>query len=107
MFQSNQAYAAFSGLIPGFPAWLFGLILAGLAAFVIIGGIRRIGAVAEKLVPAMAIIYAVACLFVILVNFTQVPAAIGTIISQAFAPSAAFGGIIGVMVQGIRRSSFL
>jgi AGCS family alanine or glycine:cation symporter len=106
MFQSNQAYAAFSGLVPGFPAWLFGLILAGLAAFVIIGGIQRIGAVAEKLVPAMAVIYAIACLFVILVNFTQVPAAIGTIISQAFAPSAAFGGIIGVMVQGIRRSSF-
>jgi AGCS family alanine or glycine:cation symporter len=51
MFQSNQAYAAISGLIPGLPAWIFGLILAGLAAFVIIGGIRRIGAVAEKLVP--------------------------------------------------------
>lgn len=106
MFQSNQAYAAFSSIIPGLPAWLFGLVLAGLAAFVIIGGIRRIGAVAEKLVPAMALIYAVACIFVILVNFTQVPAAIGTIISQAFAPSAAVGGIVGVMVQGIRRSSF-
>ena len=47
MFQSNQAYAAISSLIPGLPAWVFGLILASLAAFVIIGGIRRIGAVAE------------------------------------------------------------
>jgi AGCS family alanine or glycine:cation symporter len=106
MFQSNQAYAAFSSLIPGLPAWLFGLVLASLAAFVIIGGIRRIGAVAEKLVPAMAIIYALACIFVIVVNLPQVPAAIGTIISEAFAPSAAVGGIVGVMVQGIRRSSF-
>jgi AGCS family alanine or glycine:cation symporter len=106
MFQSNQAYAAISGLIPGLPAWVFGLILAGLAAFVIIGGIRRIGAVAEKLVPAMAIIYAIACLFVIVVNIGQVPAAIGTIISQAFAPTAVAGGIVGVIVQGIRRSSF-
>lgn len=106
MFQSNQAYAAFSALVPGLPAWAFGLVLASLAAFVIIGGIRRIGAVAEKLVPAMALIYAVACLFVIIINIGQVPAAIGTILSEAFAPSAAVGGIIGVMVQGIRRSSF-
>ncbi|MFE4107692.1 alanine/glycine:cation symporter family protein [Almyronema epifaneia] len=106
MFQSNQAYAAISSLIPGLPAWLFGVILAALAAFVIIGGIRRIGAVAEKLVPAMAAIYAIACLFVIVVNIAQVPAAIGTIISEAFVPSAAVGGIVGVMVQGIRRSSF-
>ena len=106
MFQSNQAYAAISGLIPGLPAWIFGLILAGLAAFVIIGGIRRIGAVAEKLVPAMAAIYAIACLFVIVVNITEVPAAIGTIISQAFAPTAVTGGLVGVIVQGIRRSSF-
>ncbi|MGB5973652.1 MAG: alanine/glycine:cation symporter family protein, partial [Nodosilinea sp.] len=106
MFQSNQAYAAISSLIPGLPAWLFGLILASLAGFVIIGGIRRIGAVAEKLVPAMAAIYAIACLFVIVVNITQVPAAIGTIVSEAFAPSAAVGGVVGVMVQGIRRSSF-
>ncbi|MBW4655777.1 MAG: alanine:cation symporter family protein [Kaiparowitsia implicata GSE-PSE-MK54-09C] len=106
MFQSNQAYAAISGIVPGFPAWLFGLILAALSAFVIIGGIRRIGAVAEKLVPAMALIYVLACLFVLVVNAGQVPAAIGTIISEAFSPTAVGGGIVGVMVQGIRRSSF-
>ncbi|MEM9487317.1 MAG: alanine/glycine:cation symporter family protein [Cyanobacteria bacterium P01_F01_bin.116] len=106
MFQSNQAYAAMAGLFPGLPAWVFGLILAGLAAFVIIGGIRRIGAVAEKLVPAMAAIYAIACLFVIFSNISEVPAAIGTIVSEAFAPTAVAGGIVGVMVQGIRRSSF-
>ncbi|MGF1457878.1 MAG: alanine/glycine:cation symporter family protein [Leptolyngbyaceae cyanobacterium] len=106
MFQSNQAYAAISSLIPGLPAWIFGVILATLAAFVIIGGIRRIGAVAEKLVPAMAAIYVIACLFVIVVNVGQVPAAVGTIISQAFAPTAIAGGIVGVIVQGIRRSSF-
>ncbi|MDB9493010.1 alanine/glycine:cation symporter family protein [Spirulina major CS-329] len=106
MFQSNQAYAAISGLLPGIPAWLFGLVLAALAGFVIIGGIRRIGAVAEKLVPAMAVIYAVACLFVIVANITAVPAAVATIFREAFAPSAAVGGIVGVMVQGIRRSSF-
>ncbi|MGC1215976.1 MAG: alanine/glycine:cation symporter family protein [Phormidesmis sp.] len=106
MFQSNQAYAAISGLIPGLPAWLFGLILAALSAFVIIGGIKRIGAVAEKLVPAMAALYVLACLIVIVVNIGQVPDAVGTIISEAFVPKAAVGGLVGVMVQGIRRSSF-
>jgi AGCS family alanine or glycine:cation symporter len=54
----------------------------------------------------MAAIYAIACLFVIVVNITEVPAAIGTIISEAFAPTAVAGGLVGVMVQGIRRSSF-
>ncbi len=106
MFQSNQAYAAISGIIPGLPAWLFGIILAALSAFVIIGGIRRIGAVAEKLVPAMALVYILACLFVLLVNITEIPAAIGTIISEAFNPTAVGGGIVGVIVQGVRRSAF-
>lgn len=106
MFQSNQAYAAVSGIVPGLPAWLFGLILAALAAAVIIGGIKRIGAVTEKLVPAMAILYVLACLVVIFFNIAQVPSAIGTIVSEAFVPKAAVGGFIGVVVQGIKRSSF-
>lgn len=106
MFQSNQAYAAISGLIPALPAWLFGLVLAALSGFVIIGGIKRIGAVAEKLVPAMAVLYILACLTVIVANITEVPAAVGTIVGEAFVPKAAVGGIVGVMVQGIRRSSF-
>ncbi|MGB7086216.1 MAG: alanine/glycine:cation symporter family protein, partial [Phormidesmis sp.] len=106
MFQSNQAYASISGLFPGLPAWLFGLVLAALAAFVIIGGIKRIGSVAEKLVPAMAVLYILACLTVIIVNIAQVPSAVATIIGEAFVPQAAVGGIVGVMVQGIRRSAF-
>lgn len=106
MFQSNQAYAAISGLFPALPAWLFGLVLAALSGFVIIGGIKRIGSVAEKLVPAMAVLYILACFTVIFANFAQVPAAIGTIFSEAFVPKAAVGGVVGVMVQGIRRSSF-
>jgi len=106
MFQANQAYASIAGIFPGIPAWLFGIVLAVLAAVVIIGGIRRIGAVAEKLVPAMAVIYVVACLFVIFANLPQVPGAVATIIREAFSPTAVGGGIVGVMVQGIRRSSF-
>ncbi|WP_228021664.1 alanine/glycine:cation symporter family protein [Vasconcelosia minhoensis] len=106
MFQSNQAYSSIENIFPGLPAWIFGLVLAVLVGVVIIGGIRRIGAVAEKLVPAMALIYIVACLFVIIVNIAQVPAAIATIFTQAFSPEAVAGGIVGVIVQGFRRSAF-
>ncbi|NJN32707.1 MAG: alanine:cation symporter family protein, partial [Synechococcales cyanobacterium RM1_1_8] len=54
----------------------------------------------------MAVIYFVACLAVIVANLSQVPSAIATIVREAFVPQAAFGGVVGVMVQGIRRSSF-
>lgn len=106
MFQSNQAYAAMAGLFPGLPNWLFGLLLAGATAVVIIGGIQRIGAIAGTLVPAMAVIYVLGCLWIILSNLTEVPNAIATVISEAFSPSAVEGGIIGTIVAGIRRATF-
>jgi alanine or glycine:cation symporter, AGCS family len=106
MFQSNQAYAAVAGLIPGFPSWVFGLILAALVSVVIIGGIQRIGAIAGTLVPAMAVIYVLGCLWIILVNLGDVPGAVVTVITEAFSPQAVSGGVVGVIVQGIRRSTF-
>ena len=106
MFQANQSYAAIAQVIPALPSWGYGIIVAALVAVVIIGGIHRIAAVTSKLVPAMAIIYIGACLWIILTNLLEVPAAFGTIISQAFSPQAVTGGIVGVMVQGIRRSAF-
>lgn len=106
MFQANQAYAAVAGLIPSLPSWLFGVLVAILVGFVIIGGIHRIASVTARLVPAMAVIYVLACLWIILTNITEVPNAIGTIVSQAFSPTAIEGGMIGVLVQGIRRSAF-
>ncbi|MGF1604413.1 MAG: alanine/glycine:cation symporter family protein [Thermosynechococcaceae cyanobacterium] len=106
LFQANQSYAAVKNVIPGFPDWLFGLIIAALAALVILGGIKRIGSVAEKLVPGMAVLYILSCLVVLLGNLQHLPVAIGEIFNGAFSPSAGVGGIIGVMVQGIKRSSF-
>jgi alanine or glycine:cation symporter, AGCS family len=105
LFQANQAYAAVKNVIPGCPAWLFGLVTAALAALVVLGGIKRLGAVAEKLVPGMAIIYILSCLLVFIKNIADLPAAVSLIFQGAFAPSAAVGGIIGVMVQGIKRFS--
>ncbi|MGF1521401.1 MAG: alanine/glycine:cation symporter family protein [Leptolyngbyaceae cyanobacterium] len=108
MFQANQAYAAAANVIPFFEntSWLFGLILVSLVGLVILGGIRRIGAVAGVLVPLMAVIYSLACLWVMLVYFTEVPAAIGTIVSGAFNPEAMAGGVVGVIVVGFQRAVF-
>ncbi|AFZ28839.1 amino acid carrier protein [Gloeocapsa sp. PCC 7428] len=108
MFQANQSYSAIAGVVPLFVgrSWLYGLILGAMVALVIIGGIRRIGGVAEKLVPAMCLIYVLAALWIILTNLPQVPAAFATIVREAFVPQAFTGGFIGVLVQGFRRASF-
>ncbi|MEL6354699.1 MAG: alanine/glycine:cation symporter family protein [Cyanobacteria bacterium J06627_28] len=108
MFQANQAFAAVSNVLPflnGY-SWLFGLFLAAVVGLVIIGGIERIGAVAGFLVPGMAVIYALACFWVILVNLPALPGAIGTIIATAFNPDAIAGGAIGAIVVGFQRAAF-
>jgi AGCS family alanine or glycine:cation symporter len=83
-----------------------GIIMAILVAVVIIGGIKRIASVTDKLVPLMAVVYIVASLVIILAHFTEIPAAIGQIIAGAFTPTAAVGGIAGVIIQGFRRAAF-
>ena len=108
MFQANQAFAAVSNVLPFLESfsWLFGIILAAIVGLVILGGIERIGAVAGVLVPVMAVIYTLACLWVILVNITAVPGAIVTIIRTAFSPEAVAGGAIGAIVIGFQRAAF-
>jgi alanine or glycine:cation symporter, AGCS family len=63
---------------------IVGIIIAFLAGLVILGGIKRIGKVAEKLVPLMAVIYTVAALIIIITNIVDVPAALATIVKTAF-----------------------
>ena len=108
MFQANQAFAAVSNVLPFFEnySWLFGIILAVTVGLVILGGIERIGAVAGVLVPGMAVIYTIACLWVMLVNITAVPGAIITIIRTAFSPEAVAGGAVGAIVIGFQRAAF-
>ena len=108
MFQANQAYAQLSGqfsLLEG-NGPLFGFLLAILVGTVIIGGIKSIAKVTEKIVPFMAGLYVAAALIIILVNITEVGTAFAMIIDGAFAPSAAFGGFIGVLILGFRRAAF-
>ena len=108
MFQANQSFAQISSLIPFFvgKGWLFGLIMAGVVGVVIIGGIKSIAKVTEKVVPFMAVIYVGAALIIILMNITALPSAISAIFTGAFAPAAVAGGAVGALIQGFKRAAF-
>lgn len=102
MVQSNSISEAMNTAF-GLPGWVSGVVIAALTGAVILGGIKRIGAVAEKLIPAMAVIYVVAVLIVLLLNLTALPGALMTIITSAFSPTSAVGGFAGAAVMhGIR-----
>jgi AGCS family alanine or glycine:cation symporter len=73
---------------------------------IIIGGIKRIASVTEKIVPFMALMYVSACLYIILTNFSFVDDAFGMIFTQAFSPQAGLGGLLGVLITGFRRAAF-
>ncbi len=106
MFQANQAAAQFkllSGLDSGFA---FGIIMAVLVAIVIIGGIKRIGQVTEKIVPFMGIMYVGAALVIIFMNITAIPAALAQIWSGVFQNNSLLGGVVGVMIVGFQRAAF-
>ena len=107
--QSNQAalqLASILGLSGGSSGTIIGFFLAVLVGIVIIGGIKRIASVTEKIVPFMAIIYVMACLFIILSNFSYIDDAFGLIFSNAFSMQAGFGGLVGVMIVGFQRAAF-
>ncbi|NNF34269.1 MAG: alanine:cation symporter family protein [Saprospiraceae bacterium] len=108
-FQANQATAQLVtslGLEGGATGFIFGLIFAVLVGIVIIGGIKRIASVTEKVVPFMAVIYVIACLVIIFANISYLDDAFGLIFSQAFTPAAGLGGLIGVLITGFRRAAF-
>ena len=108
MFQSNQAFQLFAsqtGIGAGY-GWLFGLVMAVFVGIVIIGGIKSIASVTDKIVPLMVGVYVVAAIFILIVNIGLIPKAIATIFNGAFAPTAIAGGIVGVIVQGFQRAAF-
>lgn len=89
---------------------ILGILIAALIAMVLLGGIKRIGQVSEKLVPFMAVLYVVLSIGVIILNIDRVPAVFAGIIQGAFNPRAATGGVIGSMFlsmkKGISRGIF-
>ncbi len=95
----------------GIPTWVSGAVSATLVAFVILGGIKRIGAVASKLVPFMGLTYVLSALLVIVLHVDQLPAAIVTIVSEAFTPTAGVAGFAGstfifTLTWGVKRGLF-
>jgi len=110
MFQANQSYAQLSSVFPFLDgasgAIGFGFLLAVLVGLVIIGGIRRIGEVASRLVPFMCTIYVGCGLLILLANATELGSGLATIVGAAFSGEAASGGFVGVLIQGFRRAAF-
>ena len=108
MLQANQAFhqlVVFFPSIEHYGAW-YGIILAVIVGAVIIGGIKSIGKVTEKVVPVMAGIYILAALIIIGMNIGNTGHAFYLILHNAFSPEAVKGGIIGVMIYGIQRGAF-
>jgi len=108
MFQANQSFAQISSIVPFFEGkgWLFGLIMAIIVGVVIIGGIRSIARVTEKVVPFMAAIYVGSASIIILINYDKIGMAFQAIIDGAFSPTAVAGGAIGALIQGFKRAAF-
>ncbi|RNF35547.1 alanine/glycine:cation symporter family protein [Paracoccus methylarcula] len=106
MFQSNQAHAQLSNVIGEYPGWITGVIFAGIVFLVIIGGLKSIASVTEKVVPFMGVLYVGTALIIILMNLNMIGTAFGQIFSGAFTESGIAGGAIGALIQGFRRAAF-
>ncbi len=108
--QSNQATIVIKDLLglesTSAGMWI-GIVLAVLVGIIIIGGIKRIASVTEKVVPFMAVLYLLACFYIVLSNYTLIDDAFRLIISEAFNPKAmGVGGVIGVLLVGFKRAAF-
>tara|TARA_B110000467_G_scaffold161810_1_gene183673 strand:+ start:1837 stop:3366 length:1530 start_codon:yes stop_codon:yes gene_type:complete len=108
--QSNQATVVVKqllGLESTSAGAIIGVVMAILVGIIIIGGIKRIASVTEKVVPFMAVLYLFACMYILLMNFTLIDDAISLIITEAFNPTAmGVGGVIGVLMVGFKRAAF-
>ncbi len=109
MFQANQAAAQFKEMIgteSTFAGTAFGVVVMIFVGIVIIGGIKRIGKVAERIVPVMVGIYVSAAVIILIMNAGLIPKAFGQIFSGAFTGTGIVGGFLGVLIQGFRRAAF-
>ena len=108
--QSNQATVVLKqlmGLESTSAGAVIGVLMAILVGLIIIGGIKRIASVTERVVPFMAVLYVLACVYILSVNFSFLDDAISLIVSEAFNPKAiGVGGVIGVLMVGFKRAAF-
>ncbi|QJP35868.1 alanine:cation symporter family protein [Nonlabens sp. Ci31] len=112
MFQANQAAQMVENITGGTDSfmygyrWVFGLLMAIFVGIVIIGGIKSIAKVTDKIVPFMVVTYVGAAIWVIIARYDMIGDAFMQIIDGAFSPEGVAGGAIGVLVQGFRRAAF-
>ncbi|WP_209424444.1 alanine/glycine:cation symporter family protein [Pararhodobacter sp. SW119] len=105
MFQANQAASQVQSVL-GIPTWITGLVLSVIVFAVIVGGIKSIARVTEKVVPFMGIGYFLTGLVILFANFDMIGWAFGEILRGAFTDSGIVGGFIGAIIQGFRRAAF-
>jgi alanine or glycine:cation symporter, AGCS family len=106
MFQANQTHAQLAGVFGDYPGWITGVMLAAVLFAVIVGGIKSIARVTEKLVPFMAVIYVGAALVILAINIEHIGWAFGQILAGAFTGLGVAGGFVGALIQGFRRAAF-
>ena len=106
LFQVNQAFVQFSEATGFQDGLAFGIVIAFAVGLVIIAGVRKIGLVAQTLVPLMAFVYLAAGFIILCLHLEQVPAAFVSIFVEAFAPEGVSGGIIGAMIIGLQRAAY-
>ncbi|SFD50813.1 alanine or glycine:cation symporter, AGCS family [Sulfitobacter brevis] len=106
MFQANQAHAQISGILGDFSGVITGVIFAAVVFAVIVGGIKSIAQVTEKVVPFMGVLYVGVALVILLMNFDQIGWAFGQIFQGAFTGLGVAGGLVGALIQGFKRAAF-
>ena len=106
MFQANQAHQQISGIVGAYPGWITGILFAAVVFAVIVGGIKSIARVTEKVVPFMGIMYVAAALVIIIMNADKIGWAFGQIFEGAFSGLGVAGGMVGALIQGFKRAAF-
>ena len=106
MFQANQAHAQLTNVLGDYPGWITGVIFAGVVFAVIVGGLKSIAKVTEKVVPFMGLMYVGVALIIILMNFDKIGWAFGQIFAGAFTGLGVAGGMVGALIQGFKRAAF-
>ena len=106
MFQANQAHQQISGIVGDFPGWITGVIFAIVVFAVIVGGLKSIARVTEKVVPFMGVMYVGAALIILIMNAGQIGWAFGQIFEGAFTGLGVAGGMVGALIQGFKRAAF-
>jgi AGCS family alanine or glycine:cation symporter len=106
MFQANQAHQQISGIVGDFPGWITGIVFAIVVFAVIVGGLKSIAKVTEKVVPFMGVMYVGAALVILIFNADKIGWAFGQIFEGAFTGLGVAGGMVGALIQGFKRAAF-